>query len=319
MRGSRLDHHCTLRHSLESVRAELHEHGISEWQVEADVLLRHVLRVDRAEFLSRVYGGDDRLSHAQALKLSVLVAKRLDGEPLAYMVGRREFYGLDLEVNKSVLIPRQETELLVELSLEHLANRDEGHGPPVVVDVGTGSGAVALAVAAHADNARVIGVDISPSALAIAMRNRDRLLGSGVEFILGDLLTAIAAPVDVIVSNPPYIPSRTLASLAVEVQREPTVALDGGADGLDHFRRLTAQASDRLAPGGVLMVELMPEQMDDAMEIARRSIPNIASVSTRPDLMGNWRALVAQIRGPRLRASARFNLTVEASPLPDKG
>ena len=163
-----------------------------------------------------------------------------------------------------------------------------------------GSGAIALAVASRSENARVVGVDISRDALAVAIRNRDRLLGGGVEFVLGDALTAIAAPVDVIVSNPPYIPSGTLPSLAVEVRREPVVALDGGADGLDHFRRLTAQAGGIVAPGGVLIVELMPEQMEAAVEIARRTMPEIASVSVRHDLTGSRRALVAQIRGPRL-------------------
>lgn len=294
MSGSRPDHHRTLRHSLESVRADLSEHGISEWQIEADVLLRRVLRVDRAVFLSRVYGGDNLLTQAQALRLSELIARRLGGEPLAYITGRREFYGLDLEVDESVLIPRQETELLVELALDHLTSRHEGHEPPTVVDVGTGSGAVALAIAAHTNDARVIGVDISPSALAVAMRNRDRLLGSGVEFVQGDLLTPVEGPVDVIVSNPPYIPSGALATLAVEVRREPTIALDGGADGLDQFRKLATQASDRLAPGGALIVELMPEHMDDAMEIARRYMQNAAIVETRLDLMGNRRAIVAQ-------------------------
>ena len=170
MRGSRSEQHRTLRHSLESVRAELREHGISEWQLEADVLLSHVLGVVRSDFLSLVYAGEACLTHAQVRRLSLLIARRIEGEPLAYIVGRREFYGLDLEVDESVLIPRQETELLVELALEYLASRDEGHEPPTVVDVGTGSGAVALAIAAHADSARVIGVDISPSALAVAMQ-----------------------------------------------------------------------------------------------------------------------------------------------------
>ena len=292
----------TLRQSLESVRAELRDHGISEWQIEADMLLRHVLGVARSDFLSLVYSGDARLTDTQNRRLDALITRRIGGEPLAYITGQREFYGLDLEVNENVLIPRQETELLVELTLGYLANRDEGHEPATVVDVGTGSGAVALSVAAHADNARVLGVDISPSALAVAMRNRDRLLGSGVEFVLGNLLTAVAGPVDIIVSNPPYIPSGTLPTLATEVQREPRGALDGGADGLDHFRRLATQADERLTLGGVLIVELMPEQMDAATEIARRTIPNVASVSIHSDLMGNKRALVAEIGAPRERA-----------------
>ncbi len=294
MSGSQPDHHRTLRHSLESIRSELREHGIYEWQIEADVLLRHVLGVARSDFLSLVYGGDSHLTHTQLHRLDASIKRRIGGEPLAYITGQREFYGLDLEVNESVLIPRQETELLVELALDHLTSRHEGHEPPTVVDVGTGSGAVALAIAAHADDARVIGVDISPSALAVAMRNRDRLPGSGVEFVQGDMLRAIAGPVDVIVSNPPYIPSGTLASLAVEVRREPTIALDGGVDGLDHFRRLAIQAGERLAPGGVLIVELMPEQMDDAIVAARRNMRNATVVESRLDLIGNRRTIVAK-------------------------
>ena len=294
MSESQPDHLRTLCQSLESVRAKLRDHGISEWRIEADVLLRHVVGVERAEFLSRVYGGDDNLTNVQSRRLDELIERRLGGEPLAYIVGRREFYGLDLEVNGSVLIPRQETELLVELVLERLANMDTGQRAPTVVDVGMGSGAVALAVASRSENAGVVGVDISPSALDVAVRNRDRLLGGGVELVLGDTLTAIAAPVDIIVSNPPYIPSGTLPTLAVEVRREPVVALDGGVDGLDHFRRLAAQASGILAPGGVLIVELMPEQMEAAIEVARRTMPDIASVSSRPDLTGNSRALIAE-------------------------
>ena len=294
MRASRSERPHTLRHSLDGARTALRDHGIAEWQIEADVLLGHVIGVSRSDMLSLVYGAGDSLSHPQATKLRDYLARRLSGEPLAYIVGRREFYGLDIEVNESVLIPRQETELLVEVALEYLAARDRGLEQPTVVDVGTGSGAVALALAAHTQNARIVGVDISQDALDVAVRNRDRLSAEGVEFVQCDMLTAIAGPVDVIVSNPPYIPTGTLASLAVEVCREPVVALDGGSDGLDYFRRLTAQAAERLAPRGVLIVELMPEQMDAAMEIARQTMSNIASVSTLPDLTGNSRALVAE-------------------------
>ena len=300
MRGSRRDQHRTLRQILESVRAEMRDHGIDEWQIEADVLLSHVVGVSRADFLSLVYGEEDGLTHTQVVRLRDYLSRRITGEPLAYIVGRREFYGLDLEVNEGVLIPRQETELLVDLTLEYLSGRDREHGRLTVVDVGTGSGAVALAVAAYSEHAMIVGTDISRDALDVASRNRDRLGAERVEFIQGDMLTAIAHPVDVIVSNPPYIPSSTLDSLAVEVRREPVIALDGGADGLDHFRRLATQANGILAPGGVLIVELMPEQMNDAMEIARRTIRNIASAETRPDLMGNRRAIVSERKSSSL-------------------
>ena len=273
----------------------MRDRGIPEWQIEADVLLSHVVGVSRSDMLSLVYGGAYRLTHPQAARLRDCLARRLAGEPLAYIVGRREFYGLDIEVNDSVLIPRQETELLVDVALERLAGRDSGLGQPTVVDVGTGSGAVALALAARAENARIVGVDISRDALNVAVRNSDRLRAKGVEFVQGDMLTAIAGPVDAIVSNPPYIPTGMLDSLAIEVRREPALALDGGSDGLDYFRRLATQANERLTVDGVMIVELMPEQMDAAISLAHRVILNVAAVTARHDLMGNRRVLVAEM------------------------
>ena len=294
MRGS-TEYFPDLRQSLADLRAALRDGGVLEWEVEAEVLLRLVVGAGRADFLSLVYGGGSRLDRDQRGRLDALAARRLGGEPLAYIVGRREFYGLDLEVDENVLIPRQETELLVELALERLAAIGDARRAPTVVDVGAGSGAVALAIASRSENARIVGVDISRRALEVAVRNRGLGVAPlGVEFVLGDTLTAIGGPVDVIVSNPPYIPSGTLDSLPAEVRREPVVALDGGADGLDHFRRLVSQSGEILAPGGALIVELMPEQMDMAMKIARRTMNDIASVSSRRDLMGNRRALVAQ-------------------------
>ncbi len=290
-----------LRQSLSDVRAALRDGGVSEWEVEADVLLRMIVGAGRADFLSLVYGGESALSPSQRRRLDSLIARRLGGEPLAYIAGRREFYGLDLEVNENVLVPRQETELLVELTLERLSGDVSA---PTVVDVGTGSGAIALAVAVNFRGARIVGVDISALALKVAMRNRECLSSVvgplDVEFVLGDTLTAIGGPVNVIVSNPPYIPSGTLDSLPTEVRREPVMALDGGADGLDHFRRLVSQADRILAPGGALIVELMPERMDAAAEITRGAMGRAESVIFRRDLMGNRRALVAQMRGPRL-------------------
>ena len=273
----------------------MRDRGIPEWQIEADVLLSHVVGVSRSDMLSLVYGGAYRLTHPQAARLRDCLARRLAGEPLAYIVGRREFYGLDFEVNDSVLIPRQETELLVDVALERLAGRDSGLGQPTVVDVGTGSGAVALALAARAENARIVGVDISRDALNVAVRNSDRLRAKGVEFVQGDMLTAIAGPVDAIVSNPPYIPTGMLDSLAIEVRREPALALDGGSDGLDYFRHLATQANERLTVDGVMIVELMPEQMDAAISLAHRVILNVAAVTARHDLMGNRRVLVAEM------------------------
>ena len=266
--------------------------GVAEWEVEAEALLRHALGVDRADFLTLVFGDGACLTPSQSKHLRSLLERRLSGEPLAYIVGKREFYGLELEVDEHVLIPRQETELLVDVVLEYLPS----FGPaPRVIDVGTGSGAVALAIAANNENVDLLATDISSEALDVARRNASKLeLDDRVRFVKCVLLEAVGGPVDMIVSNPPYIPSGQFPHLQAEVQREPAVALDGGDDGLDLFRRLVAQAKTKLAPGGVVVVELMPEQMESAMEIARQALPGLSALRTRADLMGNARALVLE-------------------------
>jgi release factor glutamine methyltransferase len=281
-----------LRQSLNEFRAVLRDGGIAEWGVEAEALLRHVLGVCRSEFLTLVYGDDACLSSSQSGHLESLLERRLSGEPLAYIVGTREFYGLELNVNEHVLIPRQETELLVDIVLEYLPSFEP---TPRVVDVGTGSGAVALAIAANSKSVDIIATDNSGGALDVVRRNASKLgLSNRISFVRCDMLDAVGGPVDIIVSNPPYIPSGQIEYLQTEVRREPVVALDGGDDGLEPFRRLLAQAEDKLAPGGVVVVELMPEQMEAAMEIARQTMPNLSAVRTREDLMGNARALVLE-------------------------
>ena len=284
----------TLIQSLSAIRSTLRDGGVDESQVEAEVLLRHVLDVGRSEFLTLVYGNDISLTDAQSRQLQSLLRQRLSGEPLAYIVGSREFYGLELEVNKHVLIPRQETELLVDITLEHLASSNSFS--PTVVDVGTGSGAVALAIATHAKTTNVVATDVSKDALGVARRNAASLgLSASIEFVHGDMLIPIHGPIDVVVSNPPYIPSSEIEDLAVEVRQEPRIALDGGDDGLDPLRRLFNQTAAKLAPGGMVVVELMPEQMNKARTLAFGTFANNIEVTTHKDLMGNERALVVKL------------------------
>ena len=282
----------TLRQRLNESRAVLRDGGIIECDVEAEALLRHVLGLCRSEFLALVYGGDRLVTPSQSTHLKSLLKRRLSGEPLAYIVGAREFYGLELDVNDHVLIPRQETELLVDIVVEYLPS----FGPmPTVVDVGTGSGAIALAIAAHNESVDLLATDVSGRALDVARRNARKLgLGDRVRFVRCDLLEAVGGPVDIIVSNPPYIPSGQIGSLQAEVQQEPIIALDGGGDGLEPYRRLVVQAKDKVARGGVVVVELMPEQVGVAAEIARQTIPNLSGLRTREDLMGNERAIVLE-------------------------
>ena len=286
----------SLRDHLASASLALKRAGIVDSRIEAEVLLRCTLGVGRGEFWGMLYGGDFRLSEEQSDRFECLLDRRLGREPLAYIVGRREFYGIEFEVSEDTLIPRQETELLVEVALERMARVSCAQ----VVDVGTGSGAVALAIAANAGRGvSVVATDVSAAALEVARRNAARLgLSERVEFVRCDMLDtewAGRGAFDMVVSNPPYIPSGDIEGLAVEVRREPRIALDGGADGLDPFRKLMAQASSKLAIGGMVAVELMPEQMDAARSIAADAIGangGNCEITTRKDLSGAERAII---------------------------
>ena len=286
----------TLRRGLETARKALNAAGVPDSRLEAEVLLRFVLGWERSRFLAEVYAGGAPLAPNARERLRSLLARRIDGEPLAYIVGTREFYGLKLRVDERVLIPRQETELLVDLALAQIAASPADR--PVVIDVGTGSGAIALAIAANSPAARILAADVSADALAVAKRNAQALgLADRVSFIRSDMLAAARGPADLIVSNPPYIPSDEMANPQPEIKREPRLALDGGADGLDPFRRLARGAARTLAPGGALIAELMPQQMDAAESIARTLIPRARRISRRQDLFGDDRALVAETDG----------------------
>ena len=209
-----------------------------------------------------LYVAHDRpLDEVERGKYRELVRRRLEGEPVAYLVGQQEFWSLPLEVDPRVLIPRRETEHVVEQVLRVFA---EG----TLVDVGTGSGAIALAVKKERPAARVIAIDASPDALAVARENASRLQLE-IDFRQGDLLVPVGEPVDVIASNPPYIRSDEIARLQREVQREPRGALDGGADGLDVIRRLIAEARTKLRPAGHLILEIGSDQGAAVMELLR--------------------------------------------------
>ena len=268
--------------------ARLAERGIPDATIEAEVLVRHVLRMDRAELYS---ASRDSLGRRQEHHVDRLVRTRLAREPLAYIVGQREFFGLDFLVNRHVLIPRQETELLVDNVLEFAASRP---GQRLrVADVGTGSGAIAIAVACNVRRATVYASDVSRAALRVADVNRRRhRVQERVHLWQGDLLRPVCAGVDVVISNPPYIGSREIADLAPEVGLEPGLALNGGEGGLEITARLLSQVGACLVPGGRLIVEIAPEQLDDVVQMAGEAIPG-ASVSYARDALGLPRAVIA--------------------------
>ena len=265
--------------------------------LEAEVLLRHVVDMSRAE----LYASLDRpLGDTEVAELERLTGVRTEGEPLAYILGHREFYGIDLAVTRHVLVPRQETELLVEQVIEWHARRagnGTARGPATVkiADVGTGCGAIAVAIASSLPHAAIYATDISGDALKVADANRRRLGIEGrVQLVRTDLLLGIRGTLDVIVSNPPYIPTEQLSSLAREVQAEPRVALDGGPDGLTVIRRMLAQAAERVNRGGLVLTEIAPEQLDRVMAEAATLFPD-ARIRSAKDLLEMPRAVAIEV------------------------
>ncbi len=221
----------------------------------ADLLLSHVLGLKRVQLYTDM---DRPLNKDELAAYRALVEKRITGIPTHYLLGSREFYGLPFKVDPRVLIPRPETEQLVELALERLA--EDATGP--VLDLCTGSGCIAVALADSRPNLKVIATDASADALAVARENAAANgVAERVELREGDLFAPVAGlRFPLIASNPPYIASGTIAGLMREVQQEPRRALDGGADGLDLIRLIAREAPGHLEPGGHLLVEIGEEQ-----------------------------------------------------------
>ena len=285
--------HCdtprTVRQASVQVAATLKRHGIPNSNLEAEVLVRHALNWDRAQFYASL---SESLQPATVDRIQAITNRRLTGEPLAYITGHREFYGLELCVNPAVLIPRQETELLVDAALDYA--RALHTESITIADIGTGSGAIALALAANLPNAQVFATDISTDALTVAERNRRKhRLDDCVCLLQGDLLAPLQHRVDIIVSNPPYIASDLLPSLAPEVRREPRQALDGGKDGMEVIRRLLRQAPSKLNARGCVLIEISPEQSAAARKTAREQFPR-ADISVLADLLELPRCLVVR-------------------------
>ena len=219
------------------------------------------------------------------------MGQRLQRVPLAYILGFREFYGINVVVTPDVLIPRPETEGMVEHTL-FMALMGMETRELTIADVGTGSGAIAVNLAIHLPAARIYAVDISEPALDVAAWNvRAHSVADRVRLGHGDLLDPVPEPVDVIVANLPYIPADRIPTLQPEVQQEPSGALDGGEDGLDLVRRMLAQAPSKLNSPGIILLELDPEQFPAAEALALEQFPD-AEISAEQDLSGRNRIMV---------------------------
>ncbi len=253
-------------------------------RLEAEVLLAHVFQVPRAALLAH----PERIPSARQLsRYRNLVRRRAADYPLPYLLGYAEFYGLEFEVSPEVLIPRPETETLVDLAL--------ACQPATVIDVGAGSGCIAVSLAVHLPDATVYAIEVSPAALAVAHKNAERhRVTDRMQFIVGDVLAPRPAPVDLIVSNPPYIPTGECAQLPPSIRdHEPRLALDGGADGLDVIRRLFLEAPGVLNAGGKLLIEIGAEQGEAVTQLAYTYFPE-ATVRVHQDLAGRDRVLEMQ-------------------------
>ncbi len=242
--------------------------GIDTPRLDAECLLAHALASERL----RLYLDHDKpVLEEERARFRALVRRRADERvPVAQLTGRREFWSLSLRVTPDVLVPRPETETLVEVALQLLPARD---GEAALLDVGTGSGAVALALAHERPRARVTATDLSEAALAVAKDNAEALgLASRVRLLVGDGFAPVAGErFDLVVSNPPYVPEGEAASLAPELAHEPALALFAGPDGTALLRRLVHDAPQALRPGGALALEVGPGQADDVTEWLREA------------------------------------------------
>jgi release factor glutamine methyltransferase len=272
-------------------------------QLEGELILGHILDCGRTD----LYARPERLLRPQELAaFHNLLDRRALGEPLPYLTGHIEFYGLDFAIDPRVLIPRPETETLVDLALTHVAQslslprQPDQHTQDaprlVLADVGTGSGCLAVTLAVHVPSAHIYALDLSPDALAVARANAQRhRVARRITFLESDLLTALPEPADLIVANPPYVASEELPTLPQEVRKhEPRLALHGGPDGLDIVRRLLRKAPAYLRREGAVLLEIGARQGPAAIHLAREAFP--AAVTTvHLDLAGRDRVLCVKL------------------------
>ena len=286
---------AVLRTVIQDTHQKLESAGIPDARLEAEVMVMNVLRMPR----QAIFAEQEReVSEQQQVALNELLKRRYTREPLAYILGQREFYGINVVLTPAVLIPRPESEGLVEHAL-FMAMMGMESTDLTIADVGTGSGAIAINLAMHLPMGRIFAVDISDSVLDVAAYNiRAHGVGDRVSLAIGDLLDAVPEPLDLIVANLPYIPTDRISTLQPEVQKEPVLALDGGADGLDLIRRLLAQAENKLKSHGIILLEMDPDQVPVVAELALQHFPK-GSTDVEQDLAGMDRILVIRRQKPQ--------------------
>lgn len=283
---------ATVGSALNSATQRLKEAAIDTAFLDAQVILAHVLGVERPWLFAH---GEAEMQPDLADEFTELIARRVDHEPVAYLVGRKEFYGLELMVDKRVLIPRPETEMLVDEVLSEIEARTGDDAPCVrVADVGTGSGAIALAIAVNQPRACVQAIDVSRKALAVARVNVQRHDVRGqVTLRQGNLLEPLTEPVDILVANLPYISTREFATLDPTVRAyEPRLALESGDEGLDAIAQLLRQAAHHLAPHATIYLEIGRDQALPIFKLAQNVLPHMRDIAVHQDYQGHDRMIV---------------------------
>lgn len=285
-----IDGPWTIRRVLEWTTGYLKERGSESPRLDAELLLAHARGCPRIQLYTAY---DEPLPDAVRATMRELVQRRAAAEPVAYLIGQREFFSLPFHVTPAVLIPRPDTETLVMEALNVL----KPCAAPAVLDLGTGSGCIAVALAVNLPTARITAVDLSNAALEVARRNAARhKVADRVQFLEGDLFEPLpaGARLDAIVSNPPYVRTGEIPELQTEVRlSEPHGALDGGEDGLDTIRRIVDNAPDWLVPGGALLIECSPEQAEAVHGLLERQ-GAYAAVGIRQDLSSQPRVVMAR-------------------------
>ena len=264
----------TLKTALSRARGILAQNAIEDAPLEAELLLRHVLKINRTQLYLDL---EEELSPEDEKAFGHLVERRSGGEPAAYITAHREFYGLDFYVNPHTLIPRPESELLVETALRLAQNR-----PLTIADIGTGCGAIAVSLALELPKAKIYATDISTPALEVALVNCQRhSVADRVSLLQGDMLEPIAEPIDLIIANLPYVQRAEIAP----DNFEPLLALDGGAEGTESIARLCRQAKTKLSDGGSMLLEIGQGQSQTITSLLHRLFPDGATEVFR-DLSG---------------------------------
>ncbi|MDP2744388.1 MAG: peptide chain release factor N(5)-glutamine methyltransferase [Dehalococcoidia bacterium] len=260
----------TLKEALNRATSALAAHHISDASHDIQLLLRHVLQITQAQLYLQL---EEELAPPEWERFSSLLERRLQHEPVAYLVCHQEFFGLDFYVDRRVLIPRPETELLVEMTLDFARSHSAGR-PLIIADIGTGSGAIAISLATNLINARICATDLSIQALEVAAINRARHgVDDRVVLLAGNLLEPLPETADLIVANLPYVSAIELQRTGPELAFEPSVALAGGPDGLESIRLLLHQAHELRQPRRCLLLEIGQGQSEEVLRLARNHFP----------------------------------------------